>query len=217
MLVKGAKGVEQTGMRSETPWRSCDDPVMSCNVEWKVTCTTFWGYYLSGRTDKLTCWRALIVIGLIRSGFPVILFFFFFFSIQMLLGMATELQPILRPIWETTARLTLYSVVKPSAEVITWARRHEGIKRLPLAHDGHHGTSPFLWLSCTFLWIFLKDVFMHVVRYSDSEYLNNWYNVPSRIRPFSREMDQLNFTTLVKENVLENIASKWRSFCIVTN
>ena len=144
-------------------------------------------------------------------------FLLFFFSIQMLLGMATELQPILRPIWETTARLTLYSVVKPSAEVITWTRRHEGIKRLPLAHDGHHGTSPFLWLSCTFLWIFLKDVLMHVVRYSDSEYLNNWYNVPSRIRPFSREMDQLNFTTLVKENVLENIASKWRSFCIVTH
>ena len=35
----------------------------------------------------------------------------FFFSIQMPLGMTTELQPILRPIWETTARLTLHLIV----------------------------------------------------------------------------------------------------------
>ena len=44
------------------------------------------------------------------------------------------------------------------------------------------------------------------MRDSDSEYLNNWYNVQSRIR--------LKFDTLVKENVFENIVSKGLPFYV---
>ena len=50
--------VEQTGMHSETPWRSCDDPVMSCNFEWKVTSLTCTTYFLGAAIcpDELDMW-----------------------------------------------------------------------------------------------------------------------------------------------------------------
>ena len=55
-------------------------------------------------------------------------FFLFFFSIQMPLGMATELQPVLRPIWETTARLTLHLIVNAlgwgvHVDMTTWGNQ----------------------------------------------------------------------------------------------
>ena len=58
------------------------------------------------------------------------------------------------------------------------------IKRLLLAQDGHHGTSPSL---VTELYNSLnfpqrRFFYIYVVRDSDSQYLNNWYNVQSRIR-----------------------------------
>ena len=50
--------------------------------------------------------------------------------------------------------------------------------KLLLAQDGHHGTSPSLvtelYISLNFL---QRRFFIYVVRDSDSEYLNNWYNV----------------------------------------
>ena len=55
--------VEQTGMRSETPWRSCDDPVMSCNFDWKVTCTT---YFLGAAIcpDERTNWHVGVLLSI---------------------------------------------------------------------------------------------------------------------------------------------------------
>ena len=105
----------------------------------------------------------------------------------MPLGMATELQPFLRPIWETTTRLTLYSVMNALGWRVHVDKTTRGNQEVALNWRGTATTEQVLnsWLSCTFLWIFLNDVFIHVVRYSDSEYLNNWYNVPSPIWPFS--------------------------------
>ena len=75
----------------------------------------------------------------------------------------------------------------PSAEVFTWTRRHEGIKRLPLIGAGRPPRNKSLtrdW-AVHFSEFSSTTFFIHVVRYSDSEYLNNWYNVPSPIWPFS--------------------------------
>ena len=157
---------------------------------WRYGRITTSFFFISTR-HVLGCrqWRInrFFVIGLIRSGFPAILFIHFFFSIQMPLGMATELQPFLRPIWETTTRLTLYSVMNALGWSVHVDKTTRGNQEVALNWRGTATTEQVLnsWLSCTFFWIFLNDVFIHVVRYSDSEYLNNWYNVPSPIWPFS--------------------------------
>ena len=74
------------------------------------------------------------------------------------------------------------------------------IKRLLLAQDGHHGTSPSLVTELYISLNFPQRRFFIFVRDSDSEYLNNWYNVQSRIR--------LKFDTLVKKMYLKTSSAK---------
>ena len=115
-------------------------------------------------------WRInrFFVIGLIRSGFPAILFIFiiiifFFFQYSDAVRMATELQPFLRPIWETTTRLTLYSVMNALGWSVHVDKTARGNQEVALNWRGTATTEQVLnsWPSCTFLWIFLSDVFIN--------------------------------------------------------